>query len=188
MLSFKERYLKAVSIAAEAHYGQFRSGTDDLPYLTHPLAVAAIAEKYELSEDQILALVTHDVLEDGGDPKRYAAKIKIQLGEDVLRIVEGLTDPDFPEGTLRKEKKKVINERLSQLPFDVQMAKLCDVFHNTQDIGDKKPKFAKKYLAEKMDQLECLSSLVKDTQLYKDVYSQIKQRTLEVSHGSSLTP
>lgn len=186
MSDFKERYLSAVRIAAEAHFGQKRKGTV-FPYLVHPVSVAAIAEEYGLEEDIVLALVVHDVLEDGGDHKRYAAKIKLQLGDNVLRITEGLSDPDFPEGMKRKEKKKIINERLSKLPFDVQMAKLCDIMHNTHDVIDAKPKFAEKYLDEKLDQMKCFSQEVKQTKLFQDVFSQVrrnKKRTSSPSLGS----
>lgn len=171
-MSFKERYLKALAIASEAHFGQTRSGSY-LPYITHPIAVAAIGDQYDLGENTVLALLLHDSIEDGGDRKRFALKIQLQLGNEVLEIAEGLTDPEFPEGTPRKERKKAINDRLSQLPFEIQMAKLCDVMHNTHDVKDAKPKFAKKYLAEKLAQLEIMSSEVKETQLYRDVFSQI---------------
>lgn len=172
-MSFKERYLKALAIASDAHFGQVRSGSD-LPYVTHPIAVAAIAGKYGLCENTILAALCHDVLEDGGDRKRFALKIKLQLGDDVLEIVEGLSDPEFPKGTSRKDKKKTINNRLSLLSFKIQMAKLCDVNHNIGDVNEAKPDFAKRYLNEKMNQLEVMSSIVKETELYKDVFSKIK--------------
>lgn len=189
--SFKDRYLAAVSIAADAHHDQFRASNDDgprTPYITHPIEVAAIAEHYGLPEDIILALIDHDVLEDGGNREEFAERILKELGSNVLRIVEGLTDPEFPEGTLRKDKKKAINLRLSQLPFDVQMAKLCDVFHNIRDINEAKPKFAKKYLAEKADQLACLSPEVKETKLFQDVHARIKQQSFEASQNASFNP
>lgn len=171
----KTRYNLALSIAADAHFGQKRAGSSD-PYLVHPLAAAGIAEDYNLSPEIILALVCHDVIEDGGDPDGYRIRIRKELGEEVLSIVEGLSDPDFAPGTLRKEKKRIINERLSQQPDSVQLAKLCDVKDNTKDIERAKPEFAPKYLLEKRDQLRAMSPSVQETTLWQDSYTQIETK------------
>ena len=57
------RYAKAVALATSAHYGVFRTGTT-VPYISHPLAVSAMAMEYGGSEDVAIAAVLHDVIED----------------------------------------------------------------------------------------------------------------------------
>jgi (p)ppGpp synthase/HD superfamily hydrolase len=73
-------------LAIEAHDGGFRKGTT-IPYISHPLAVASIALEYGADEDQAIAALLHDAIEDGGE--KYAHLIKEQFGDRVLYLVEG---------------------------------------------------------------------------------------------------
>lgn len=177
----RKRYNSALLIASDAHYGQKRSGSSD-PYIVHPIAASGIAEHYNLSIDIVLALLCHDVIEDGGGPEYYRERVRNDLGESVLFIVEGLTDPIFEEGVLRKEKKKVINERLSRSHIDVQMGKICDVKDNTKDVEIKKPESAENYLLEKKEMLLCLAPSVKETVLWKDTFDQIEAKLIKLGH------
>lgn len=59
------RFPQALALALQAHEGQKRKGTS-IPYLSHPMAVASIALEYGADEDQAIAALLHDVLEDGG--------------------------------------------------------------------------------------------------------------------------
>lgn len=162
----KIRYILAVAIATEAHFGQKRRGTTK-PYLVHPLAASGIAQHYELSEDIQLALICHDVLEDGGDVDYFTSRIRNDLGENVLRIVEGMTDPEFPEGTVRREKKKIINARLSEKPDDVQLGKTCDINDNSATNDNLN------YALEKRDQLDAMSDTTKQHPLWVDTSNQV---------------
>ena len=53
------RFSRALSLAIEAHDGDFRKGTT-IPYISHPLAVASIAMEYGADEDQAIAALLHD--------------------------------------------------------------------------------------------------------------------------------
>ena len=57
---------KAVIFATNAHNGQTRKGTN-LPFIIHPLEVAAIVAAMTLDEDMLCAAVLHDVVEDCDD-------------------------------------------------------------------------------------------------------------------------
>ena len=59
------RFTEALSLAARAHEGQSRKGTP-IPYITHPVAVAGLVAQFGGDEDQQIAALLHDVLEDGG--------------------------------------------------------------------------------------------------------------------------
>ena len=50
---------KAVIFATNAHNGQTRKGTN-LPFIIHPLEVAAIVAAMTLDEDMLCAAVLHD--------------------------------------------------------------------------------------------------------------------------------
>lgn len=84
-----ERIAKALAFAVEAHDGQKRKGTD-IPYIAHPLGVASIALEHGADEEQAMAALLHDAVEDGGS--QYAARIQKQFGNRVATIVEGCTD------------------------------------------------------------------------------------------------
>ena len=87
-----ERFNAALALAAIAHQGQIRKGTENaaglsLPYITHPVAVAALVQRYGGGEDQIIAALLHDVLEDGGPA--WAGPIQVDFGAEVLALVAG---------------------------------------------------------------------------------------------------
>ena len=90
------RFTKAITLAAEAHEGQERKGTG-IPYITHPVAVAALVARYGGDEDQQIGALLHDVLEDAGED--WALRIA-EFGDPVLSIVRSCTDgtPDAVTG------------------------------------------------------------------------------------------
>ena len=67
-----ERYDAAVRYARQMHHGQFRKvgGTRNVPYLSHPLAVSALVIEAGGDEDQAIAGLLHDVVEDAGGKVR----------------------------------------------------------------------------------------------------------------------
>jgi (p)ppGpp synthase/HD superfamily hydrolase len=62
-------YLAALAYATKAHGGQLRKGTE-IPYITHPMGVASIVLDYGGTQEQAIAALLHDVVEDcGGVPR-----------------------------------------------------------------------------------------------------------------------
>src|SRR5690349_2394613 len=84
-----ERFAAAVDYARIAHAGQLRKGTS-IPYIQHLLGVASLVLEHGGDEDQAIAGLLHDVLEDCGEA--HAATIGDRLGARVLAIVRGCTD------------------------------------------------------------------------------------------------
>lgn len=130
------RFTKAISLAARAHEGQNRKGTS-IPYITHPVAVAGLVAQFGGDEDQQIAGLLHDVLEDGG-PK-YAAEIEQMFGPRVLTIVEGCTD-GIPDSTGQKkpwaDRKQTYLAHLASADADVLMVSGCDKLSNARAILD----------------------------------------------------
>ena len=60
---FTDKINLALKIAAKAHQGQNRKGTD-VPYIFHPVAVGMIISQYTNDEATIVAGILHDILED----------------------------------------------------------------------------------------------------------------------------
>ena len=86
-----ERFDQALAFAVRVHGSQMRKGTD-IPYLSHLLMVAAVALDYGASEDEAIAALLHDVIEDCG--VEHAGAIRDQFGTAVLEIVVGCSDTD----------------------------------------------------------------------------------------------
>ncbi len=56
---------EALAYANELHAGQTRKGTS-IPYISHLLAVASLAFEYGADEDEAIAALLHDAVEDQG--------------------------------------------------------------------------------------------------------------------------
>ncbi len=86
------RFTEAVAFAISKHSQQTRKGSTT-PYLTHLLAVAGRVGESGGTEDEIIAGLLHDAVEDaGGAP--VLEEIEIRFGKDVAAIVAGCTDDD----------------------------------------------------------------------------------------------
>jgi GTP pyrophosphokinase len=129
-----ERIAQALSLAVEAHAGQMRKGTT-IPYISHPLAVASIALEYGADEDQAIAALLHDAIEDGGE--EFARLIEGQFGQRVLALVEGCTD-GIPDATGQKAdwhtRKRSYLNHLSTAHEDVLLISAADKLHNARSI------------------------------------------------------
>lgn len=129
-----ERISQALSLAVEAHAGQTRKGTT-IPYISHPLAVASIALEYGADEDQAIAALLHDAIEDGG--RDYARLIEEQFGQRVLALVEGCTDgvPDaHGNKTDWHTRKESYLKHLEVAHDDVLLISGADKLHNARAI------------------------------------------------------
>jgi hypothetical protein len=66
MTNLSARFDQALTYAHQLHSDQFRKGTQ-IPYLAHLLSVAGLVLDYGGDEDQAIASLLHDALEDQGD-------------------------------------------------------------------------------------------------------------------------
>ena len=124
----------ALALAIEAHQDQIRKSTQ-IPYISHPLAVASIALEFGASEDQAIAALLHDTIEDGG--RKYEEVILAQFGQYVHDLVQGCTD-GTPDHTGKKapwlERKTAYLEHLQKVSDDVLLVSCSDKLHNARAI------------------------------------------------------
>jgi (p)ppGpp synthase/HD superfamily hydrolase len=128
------RIAQALSMAVEAHAGQMRKGTT-IPYLSHPLAVASIALEFGADEDQAIAALLHDAIEDGG--QHYAQLIEDQFGQRVLFLVEGCTDGVPDAGGNKTDwhtRKRSYLKHLEVAHDDILLVSGADKLHNARAI------------------------------------------------------
>lgn len=142
MTTLTDRFTRAVDYARIAHAAQVRKGTT-VPYLTHLLGVAALVIEFGGTEDQALAGLLHDTIEDCG--QAHAAIIRAQFGDDVADIVEGCTD-GTAEGkdSLRDHeakrqdwlrRKHAYLAHLAHADAGTQLVSACDKLHNARAIN-----------------------------------------------------
>ena len=124
----------ALALAIEAHQGQIRKSTK-IPYISHPLAVASIALEFGASEEQAIAALLHDTIEDGG--RKYEEIILVQFGQYVHDLVQGCTD-GTPDKTGKKapwlERKTAYLEHLLKASDDILLVSCSDKLHNARAI------------------------------------------------------
>ena len=129
-----ERIGRALMLAVEAHHGQPRKGTT-IPYVSHPMGVASLALEFGADEDQAIAALLHDVLEDGGS--QFGPRITEQFGPRVLAIVEGCTD-GVPDAAGIKpaweDRKRSYLAHLETANDDVLLVSGADKLHNSRAI------------------------------------------------------
>lgn len=144
MTVITSRYVDAVNYARIAHAAQVRKGTQ-IPYLHHLLAVSSLVLEYEGTEDQAIAALLHDVLEDCG--AAHLATLRVEFGDEVARIVEDCTDgsaeskKDAADLESRRADWRVRKlqylEHLAHASENTLLVSACDKLHNARAIvGD----------------------------------------------------
>jgi (p)ppGpp synthase/HD superfamily hydrolase len=126
------RFEAALVYAHQLHRHQIRkaSGT---PYIAHLLSVTALVLEDGGSEDEAIAALLHDAVEDqGGQATRE--EIKQRFGETVVAIVDGCTESDtIPKPPWRDRKQRYL-EQLRQGSPSVRRVALADKLHNARTI------------------------------------------------------
>lgn len=128
------RISAAFALAALVHEKQKRKSTD-IPYISHPMAVAAQVSVWGGSEDQFIAALLHDVVEDGG--AQYMPVIEEHFGKHVLDLVMACSDAapqrGQPKGAWIERKEKYI-ANLRSAADEVLLISAADKWHNLASI------------------------------------------------------
>jgi (p)ppGpp synthase/HD superfamily hydrolase len=126
------RFEDAFKYALELHADQTRKG-GKIPYISHLLSVTALVLEDGGAEDEAIAALLHDAVEDqGGKPTRE--EIRCRFGENVARIVDGCTDTDeIPKPPWRERKQSYIEHIRNAAP-EVRRVSLADKLHNARTI------------------------------------------------------
>lgn len=133
-----EKIQKAYSYAEKMHEGQVRQSGE--PYISHPVAVAAVVAELGLDTDSICAALLHDTVEDCADKTDLETLSKL-FGKDVSMLVDGLTKI-IQVQVADKEEAHIENIRKMLLAMNkdirVIFIKLCDRLHNMRTLSAKK--------------------------------------------------
>lgn len=137
MTVLTDRFTRAVDHARIAHAAQFRKGSD-IPYIYHLLGVASLVIEFGGDEEQAIAGLLHDLLEDCGSA--HEPIIRAQFGDRVADIVLACTDGTAegkashadPEARRRNwmDRKLAYLAHLQEAGDDVLLVSACDKLHN----------------------------------------------------------
>ena len=126
------RFEEALVYATRLHAQQKRKGTD-IPYVAHLLSVAALVLEDGGDQDEAIAALLHDAVEDQGG-RATLEEIRRRFGERVASIVEACSDADtIPKPPWRARKERYL-EHLRQAPPDVRRISAADKLHNARAI------------------------------------------------------
>ncbi len=160
------RFEEALLLAVRAHGGQLRKGSE-IPYISHLLSVCALVLEDGGDEDEAIAALLHDTLEDC--PKEVTAPdLARRFGPRVADLVVQCTDtpPDYRGGpkALWRGRKAAYVERIREEPYPLCRVALADKLHNTRSVVLDQRRFGdkiwKRFKANKEDQIRHHRALV----------------------------
>lgn len=128
---YSRRLDEAVQLALDAFRDKVRKGTE-IPYVTHLFSVMCLVAEYGGDEDQLVAAVLHDWLEDveGADP----AELQARFGPRVTRLVLALSDSTTHPKPPWSERKQAYLAHLRQEPAELKLISAADKLHNCMSI------------------------------------------------------
>ena len=134
------RFEAALVRATQLHAGQMRKGTKEqkrngteIPYVSHLLGVSSLVLELGGTEDQAIAGLLHDTVEDQGGLKTLE-RIKDHFGSGVADIVDHCTDAyEEPKPEWRPRKEKYIAE-IANMPLEAKLVSCADKLHNARAI------------------------------------------------------
>jgi (p)ppGpp synthase/HD superfamily hydrolase len=129
---YTDRIIDAITVMQELHGRQARK-CGGAPYITHLFAVAALVGEHGGHEDQFIAALLHDAVEDQGG-KAVLARIRAQFRDSVADLVWACTDAwEEPKPPWRARKEAHI-ARIAEVPEDARLILAADKLHNLQSM------------------------------------------------------
>ncbi|MBW4640020.1 MAG: HD domain-containing protein [Gloeocapsa sp. UFS-A4-WI-NPMV-4B04] len=126
------RFTEALTYATKLHSNQVRKGSG-VPYIAHLLGVTSIALEYGANEDEAIAALLHDAIEDqGGEATR--AEIRRRFGDTVTEIVDGCTDAETIPKPPWRERKEAYIAHIFNASSSELLVSCADKLHNARSI------------------------------------------------------
>jgi (p)ppGpp synthase/HD superfamily hydrolase len=131
-MALSERFYEALQYAARLHAEQLRKATH-VPYVSHLLAVASLVLEHGGDEDEVIAALLHDAVDQGG--AETAAEISRRFGPRVAEIVEGCTDTDRRPKPPWRPRKEAHLAKIRLASPSVRLVVAADKLHNARSIA-----------------------------------------------------
>jgi GTP pyrophosphokinase len=182
---------RAFAVAKKAHEGQLRKSGE--PYITHPLAVAAILVDLGIGAKTVAAALLHDTVED----TEYSLdQLRVDFGDEIALLVDGVTKLDRLKYGDDAE-AETVRKMVVAMSKDIRviLIKLADRLHNARTWGFVESASAERKARETLEiyaplahrlgiqtikwELEDLSFAVLHPKLYGEIDTLVKERTPE---------
>ena len=126
------KFESALVYATSLHAKQTRK-INGTPYIAHLLSVAALVLEAGGTEEEAIAALLHDSIEDQGG-KATREEIDQLFGEAVVTIIDGCTEWDTPPKPPWKERKQRYLQKLRHASPSVRLVSLADKLHNARSL------------------------------------------------------
>jgi GTP pyrophosphokinase len=127
-----DRFNDALDYAATLHRTQARKGAQ-IPYVSHLLGVASLVLEHGGTEDEAIAGLLHDAIEDQGGAAT-GETIGARFGAAVHAIVKGCTDSDASPKPPWKKRKEDYFAHIQHAPAAVKLISTADKLYNARAI------------------------------------------------------
>lgn len=190
---------RAYEFALKVHEGQFRESGE--PYITHPLAVAALLADLRMDPETLAAGLLHDAVEDS---RVSLEMLEQEFGPTIARMVDGVTKLGKAGHIGRMEERERDERELESLrklflamakDARVMLIKLADRLHNMRTIDALPPDRQRRIARETMEiyaplanrlgiwrwkgELEDLAFRVLEPELYHEILTELEARAPE---------
>lgn len=127
--------LKALSFAAFKHRHKVRKGSEPIPYINHPIALAdLLVRTANVRDPEIIAVaLLHDTVED---TDTTFAELEAEFGPAISQLVAELTDD---KSLPKEERKRLQLGHASSLSPRARIVKIADKICNLRDIVQDPP-------------------------------------------------
>ena len=127
-----DRFEAALVMAYRLHRSQVRKGSP-VPYVAHLLSVAALVLEDGGDEDEAIAALLHDAVEDqGGSVTREL--VRVTFGDRVCKIIDGCTESMVQPKPPWKERKLLHLEKVATASVSVRRVTMADKLHNIRSL------------------------------------------------------
>ncbi len=128
---YSKQYDEALALAADAFRDVIRKGSG-VPYLSHLLQVSVSVMEYGGDEEQCIAALLHDYLED--IPEASFDDLEAKFGSRVARLVLALSDSTTHPKPPWRPRKEAYIAKLKTEPAEVKLISAADKLHNASSI------------------------------------------------------
>jgi (p)ppGpp synthase/HD superfamily hydrolase len=131
-VGLSQRFADALAFAFEVHRTQTKKATR-IPYVSHLLEVAGTVLTYGGDEDEAIAALLHDAVEDHSDAVSFASLAQ-RFGTRVAAIVESCSDTSVSPKPPWKARKERYIDHLSGADESVVIVSAADKLSNARAV------------------------------------------------------
>jgi (p)ppGpp synthase/HD superfamily hydrolase len=121
----------ALEKARIAHEGQVRNGSGGMPYIEHPIRVAALLDEHGYGEEVLAAALLHDVVEDS---ETTLDELREKFGDVVGGLVGAMTDDESIDDYRRRKLEH--RERVAAAPAEALAIYGADKLTNVSTLAE----------------------------------------------------